>query len=154
MRKSTIPHNALVVVGDGVRAIFLRNTGTVMNPQLAVENVFEHDNPPTREQGTDRPTRGPSGFHSARGNIEQSDWHTLNEARFASDIAQKLYQLAHANRFSNLVIVAPPKILGALRQSMHKEVLDRVKAEVPKEIARGTLPEIQRELNSWGGPAD
>lgn len=154
MRKSTIPHNALVVVGDGGRAIFLRNNGTVMNPQLAVENVFEHDNPPTREQGTDRPTRGPSGFHSARGNIEQSDRHTLNESRFASDIADKLYHLAHANRFSNLVIVAPPKILGALRQSMHKEVLERVKAEVPKEMARGTLPDIQRELNSWGGPAD
>jgi protein required for attachment to host cells len=154
MRKSTIPHNALVLVGDGTRAIFLRNNGTVMNPQLSVENVFEHDNPPTREQGTDRPTRGKTGFHSPRGNIEQSDWHQLNEERFASDIADKLYHLAHANRFSRLVIVAPPKILGALRQSMHKEVSDKISAEVPKEMAAASIPAIQRELAAWGGPAD
>ena len=144
MERTGIPHDALVLVGDGLRAIFLRNNGTVMQPELAVENMFEQENPPTREQGTDRPTRGPS--RNPRGNIEQSDWHQLNEDRFATEIADKLYHLAHANRFQRLVIVAPPKILGALRQSLHKEVLDKIEAEVPKELATYSVPAIQREL--------
>jgi protein required for attachment to host cells len=144
MEKSGIPHDALVFVGDGARAIFFRNNGTVLNPALEVEDVFAQDNPPTREQGTDRPTRGTIG--APRGNIEQTDWHQLNEERFAREIADKLYQLAHANRFQRLVIVAPPKVLGTLRQSLHKEVLDRIAAEVPKELATSSVNNIKREL--------
>ena len=147
MQKTGIPHDALVLVGDGVRAIFLRNNGTVLEPELAVENIFSQENPPTREQGTDRPTRGRTG--SPRGNIDQTDWHQLNEDRFASEIADKLYYLAHANRFARLVIVAPPKVLGVLRQSLHKEVLDRIEAEVPKELASNSVSQIQRELATW-----
>src|SRR5690348_7255161 len=129
----SIPHDALVMVGDGSRALFLRNTGTTTQPKLTVENVFEQENPPTREQGTDRPTRGAEftgggspNAGSPRSNIEQTDWHQLNEDRFAKDMAHKLYQLAHANRYQQLVIVAPAKVLGTLRQAMHKEVLQRV----------------------------
>jgi protein required for attachment to host cells len=149
MRKSSIPHDTLVMVGDGSRAVFFRNTGSLQQPSLAVENVFEQDNPPTREQGTDRPTRGPTSFAAPRGNIEGPDWHQLNEARFASEIADKLYKMAHANQFERLIIVAPPKVLGVLRQSLHKEVLDRIEAEVPKELAGSSVNTIQRELASW-----
>lgn len=144
---SGIPYNALVLVGDGARALLFRNSGTPMNPKLAVEKQFEHSNPPTREQGTDRPPRGPQGF--GRGNIDQSDWHELNEHRFATEIAEKLYHMAHANRFQHLIIVAPPKVLGSLRKSLHKEVLDRVGAEVPKELAASPVRDIERELSSW-----
>jgi protein required for attachment to host cells len=155
MAQARIPHDALVMVGDGARAIFFRNTGSAASPSLAVEKVFEQDNPPTREQGTDRPTRGAdfsggwtTNVGSPRSNIEQTDWHQLNEERFAKDIADKLYQLAHANRFESLVIVAPPKVLGTLRKALHKEVLARVAAEVPKELATAPISAIQRELTS------
>ncbi len=144
---SGIPYNAVVLVGDGARALLFRNSGTPMSPKLAVEKQFEQFNPPTREQGTDRPTRGPTGFQSPRGNIEQSNWHQLNEERFASDIADKLYHMAHANSFQRIIIVAPPKVLGALRKSLHKEVLDRIEAEVPKELASSPVRDIERELS-------
>ena len=149
MRKASIPHDALVMVGDGARAVFFRNTGSIQSPNLTVENVFEQYNPPTRDQGTDRPTRGPTTFSKARGNIEETNFHQINEGRFASEIADELYRLAHANRFDRLIIVAPPKVLGALRQSLHKEVLDRVEAEVPKELAWTSVNTIQRELATW-----
>lgn len=149
-----IPPQALVMVGDGERALFLRNAGSPLNLELTLENVFEQDNPATRELGTDRPTSGAdfsgggSNHSSApRSNIEQADWHQLNEDRFAKDIARTLYQLAHAGRFDHLVIVAPPKVLGTLRQELHKEVLQRVVAEVPKEFAKASVAAIQKELS-------
>jgi protein required for attachment to host cells len=149
-----IPHDALVMVGDGARAIFLRNSGTVLEPRLAVENVLEQNNPPTREQGTDAPTRGAdfaaggaANASSPRSNIEQTDWHQLNEDRFAKDIADTLYQLAHANRFQQLVLVAPPKVLGTLRRALHHEVLQRVVEEVPKEMTALPIPALQEQLS-------
>ena len=58
MDRLNVPHNAFVFVGDGQRALFLRNTGDAKFPNLTVERVFSEQNPPTREQGTDRPGRG------------------------------------------------------------------------------------------------
>ena len=52
-----IPREALVLVGDGEKAIFLRNRGDEEYPNLVVERLLEHDNPPTREQGADQPGR-------------------------------------------------------------------------------------------------
>jgi len=72
-----------------------------------------------------------------------------NGRRFASEIADKLYQLAHTNRLGRLVIVAPPKILGTLRQSLHKEVLDHIEAEVPKELASMPVSAIQQQIATW-----
>jgi protein required for attachment to host cells len=154
-----IPEGALVMVGDGARALFFRNKGTPLHPDLSVENVFEQDNPLTHELGTERPTRGAdfsggwaTNGGSPRSNIEQTDWHQLNEDRFAKDIADKLYQLAHANRFYRLVIVAPPRVLGTLRKALHKEVLERVETEVPKDFAHMPTATIQHELTRGYSP--
>src|SRR5713101_1903162 len=52
-----IPHDSLILVGDGQKALFLRNRGSAQHVDLVVERILERDNPPTREQGTDRPGR-------------------------------------------------------------------------------------------------
>ena len=63
MDKLRIPHNALVFVGDGRKALFLRNDGDKTVPNLKTERVFEDDNPPSHEQGTDRPGHLGKGSH-------------------------------------------------------------------------------------------
>ena len=52
-----IDHDAWVMVGDGEKALFFRNEGDAPYPNLEVVDVLEHENPKTREQGTDRPGR-------------------------------------------------------------------------------------------------
>jgi protein required for attachment to host cells len=149
MRKASIPHDALVFVGDGTRAVFFRNRGTIQKPDLAVETVLQQENPPTREQGTDRPGRVHARIGPARSAVEDTDWHRLAEDRFAVETADALYRLAHANHFQRLIVVAPPKVLGTLRKAFHKEVQDRLEAEVTKEVASYSLSDIKHELASW-----
>ena len=79
--------------------------------------------------------------------MEETDWHQLAEDRFAQDIAEALYRSAHAQRFSALVVIAPPKVLGILRQTFHKEVSSRVVGEVPKDLTSHPIPEISRMLS-------
>ncbi|WP_375790824.1 host attachment protein [Bradyrhizobium sp. vgs-9] len=53
-----IPHRAVVFVGDGRKALFLRNEGDEKFPNLQMEAVFEDQNPAAHDQGSDRPGRG------------------------------------------------------------------------------------------------
>ena len=143
-----IPNQALVVVGDGEKALFLRNTGSPQEIKLEVENIFGHDNPATHEQGTDKPGRTAASAGTARSALEETDWHRLGEERFAAEIAATLYRLAHANKFEALVVVAPPRVLGNLRKAFHKEVVDRIIAELPKELTSHTVSDIERLLTA------
>jgi len=141
---SYVPHNALVLVGDGQKALFLRNKGNAQRLRLVVEQVLERDNPPTREQGTDRPGRSSASVGVARSAMEETDWHDIAEERFAGELADALYRHAQADRFEKLVIIAPPKVLGNLRKVLHAEVSARVAAEIPKELTSHPVAEIER----------
>jgi protein required for attachment to host cells len=147
MESVHIPTNALVLVSDGRRAMFLRNQGTPRQPQLIVEQALEQENPATRDQGTDKPGRKPGGDGISRSAVEQTDWHHQQEQRFAAEIADRLYHLGHAGRFEELVVVAPPKMLGDLRANFHQEVKKAVIAEVPRDLTSYSVPEINRLLS-------
>jgi protein required for attachment to host cells len=139
-----VPHNALILVGDGQKALFLRNKGHAQHVKLVVEQVLERDNPPTREQGTDRPGRSSASVGVARSAMEETDWHHIAEERFADELADALYRHAQADLYEKLVIIAPPKILGNLRKALHAEVTARVTAEIPKELTSHPVAEIER----------
>jgi len=137
-----IPRNSLILVGDGQKALFLRNRGSAQRIDLVVERILEQENPATREQGTDRPGRSIASVGVARSAMEEVDWHHIAKERFANEIAKALYHHAHANLFERLIIIAPPKILGKLRKAFHPEVLERIAAEIPKELTSHPVSEI------------
>jgi protein required for attachment to host cells len=139
-----VPHNALLLVGDGQKALFLRNKGNARRVDLVIERILARDNPPTREQGSDRPGRSSASPGVARSAMEEVDWHHIAKERFAGELADALYRHAHANLFDRLVIIAPPKILGNLRKAFHPEVAERVAAEIPKELTSHPVAEIER----------
>jgi protein required for attachment to host cells len=141
-----IPQDTLVLVGDGRKALFLRNKGGAGHPDLFAEHTMEQDNPPTREQGTDRPGRyeGPAG--APRSAVEQTDWHRQAEDRFAAAVAQVLYKKAHEHEFEHLIVVAPPRTLGTLRSQFRKEVAQKVTAEIAKDLTSHLPADIARLL--------
>src|SRR3954463_2680275 len=147
MERIQIPTAAMVLGSDGRRARFLRNRGTPVRPELIMELSLADENPPNREQGSDKPGRylGPDG-HS-RSAMEETDWHRQAEERFAARIADTLYEMEHAHRFQELVMVAPPRMLGELRARLHSEVANTVIAEVPKDLAGLPVPEIGKILS-------
>jgi protein required for attachment to host cells len=146
MTEIRIPRDALVFVGDGTKALFLRNKGDAELVNLVVERIFEQDNPATRDQGTDRPGRSCASAGTHRSAMEETDWHQLAEDRFVGEVAETLYKHAHAGRYQSLIVVAPPKVLGSLRKAFHKEVSDKVSAEVPKELTSHPIHEIEKHL--------
>jgi protein required for attachment to host cells len=140
----TISHNALVLIGDGQKALFLRNKGTAQRVKLEVEQILEQDNPATREQGTDRPGRSVASVGTPRSAVEEVDWHHIAKERFVGEIAAALYRHAHDHRFDKLVVIAPAKILGNLRKAFHAEVANKIVGEIAKELTSHPIPQIER----------
>ena len=143
-----LKHGIWVLVADGEKALLLKNAGDNKFPNLEVVQVMEQENPPTREQGSDSPGRyndGPSVHRSA---VEDTDWHRIGKERFADEIAARLYKLAHGGEFDSIVLVAPPVMLGAMRKKLHKEVGDKVTAEIPKTMTNHAIPEIEALLQA------
>ncbi len=151
-----IDHDAWVMVGDGEKALFFRNEGDAAYPNLEVVNVLQHDNPRTGEQGSDRPGRAFASVGTARSAMQETNWHKLEKHRFAREIADTLYTAAHDGRYSKLIIAAPPITMGDLRKAFHKEVSDRVVAEISKDLTNMPSHEIERALARHGhaGPKD
>lgn len=140
-----IPHDAKIVVADGERALFLRNAGDDGLVDFKVVAHEEIDNPPTREQGTDKPGR----FNDAgpgRSAVADTDWHELEKERFAHHLAERLQKLVHNHPETKLIVVAPPKIMGEIRPAMHKEVADCVIGEVTKDLTNHPVAEMEKIL--------
>lgn len=147
MDQIKLEHDVWVVVADGEKALFLRNEGDTEYPNLEVFREMTDDNPPTREQGTDRPGRYfDGGATTHKSGFEETDWHRIEKERFADEIAERLYKLAHRGRFAKLILVAPPLVLGEMRKALHKEVSDKVAGEVPKTLTNHPIPEIEKIL--------
>ena len=148
MSKPTIPHDAFVFVGDGRKALFLRNEGDEMFPNLVTERVFVDDNPPTHEQGTDRPGRAFPSAHATIGHsaVETTDWHEIEKDRFAQRVSAALEDVVRKRAAPALVIAAPPRILADLRHALHPDVKARIVAEIDKDFTKIPVWEIERHI--------
>ena len=143
-----LAHGAWVLVADGEKALFLENVTDGQDPFLRVIRLESQDNPPHGEQVSDRPGRMPDTGEGHRSAMQEADWHMLAKDRFASELSDILYRLAGRGAFDKLVLVAPPKTLGALRDGLHKEVRAHVVAEVDKDMTNHPVPKIETLLKA------
>ncbi|QIG80402.1 host attachment family protein [Stakelama tenebrarum] len=141
-----VPHQAFVVVADGRKMLFLRNDGDEEYPNLQVERVREQDNPPDRVQSTDAPGSTFSSVGNGRSSYEETDFHQLEEDRFAAQTAELLKKRAFNNDFEALVVIAPPQTLGELRKNYHKEVESRLIGELDKDLTGHSIADIEKAL--------
>lgn len=164
-----VPHNSVVLVADGRKLLFLRNEGDDVHPNLTVEHAEERVNPADGEQKTDAAGRssstqsgpgappaaqngsmhargGGAQFAPSRGSMAETDFHQLEEDRFAADAAELLKKRALSNDYEALIVVAPPKTLGEMRKHYHKEVSSRLTGELSKDLTGHPIPDIEQAL--------
>ncbi|MGQ0659959.1 host attachment family protein [Sphingosinicella sp.] len=141
-----LPNNSLVLVADGRKSLFFRNEGDGAFPNLSIEDKAEFANPAHHEQASDTAGQSMKTMDGRGGSMEEVDFHRQEEDRFAAELAETLKSRALANEFEALIIVAPPRTLGALRKHYHKEVERRILGEVPKDLVNLPVPEIEKAL--------
>lgn len=134
-------HNVRVLVTDGGRATVFRNAGQVGKPHLEEFKVYHQDNPPTSEQGTDKPPRSTtiSGHRSA---VEATDLHRQAEDRFVQGIAGDMEKDLQAGEFAELVVVAPPVALGVYRKATSAKLQQATLMEINKDLTKHSAADV------------
>jgi protein required for attachment to host cells len=144
-----IAHDALVLVADGRKSLFLRNEGDGEHLNLVVEDQHAQAGLKDRElkadaSGQSATQRGSSGH----GTMGETDFHQQEEDRFAADTAALLTKRAQRNEFEELIIVAPPRTLGELRQHYDKAVEGKIVAEVDKDLVNHPIDKLEGVLKA------
>lgn len=142
-----IPHDAWIIICDGRKAMIAHNTGTPAHPSFRVSETLRATyNPSTYEQGEDRPGRAFQSVGARRSAIEMTDLHEQEERVFLIDAARKFAEIALHQRAKSLVLVAPPRALGILREHLSVAARDLVVAEIAKDLTKHPLADIERLL--------
>ena len=150
----SLPHNALVLVADGRKMLFFRNHGDENQIDLRTEAHDQREDRKNRDIKTDAPGTQAQSAGYGRPAMEETDFHQQEEDRWIQDAAEELKKRALRNDFDALAIVAPPKALGVLRKSLHKEVEKRIICTVNKEMSGRPIPDIEALLNGHTRPEE
>ena len=143
-----IAHDALVLVADGRKSLFLRNEGDGEVLNLVVEDQRAHADLKDSDLKSDAPGRSFASVGSRRSAVQETDYHQQEEDRFAADTAALLSKRAHANGFDQLIIIAPPRTLGELRRHYDKAVEARIVAEVDKDLVNHPIDKLEGILKA------
>jgi protein required for attachment to host cells len=135
-----------VVVCDGSKALFLENVGDAKFPNLKTREVLEQKVPPTSALGSDAPGRSHSSVGHGRSSVEQTDYHTLQEEEFLRGIAAKLDAALQSGQVKSVILVAPPRAIGVLRQAYTHALKQAVRAEIQKDYVKLPVYEIEKHL--------
>ena len=137
-----------VVVADSSRARIFK-AETALGPLQELATLAHPEGRlHAHELTSDLPGRafdssGQGGRHAMEQNLDPKE----NEAlKFARQIAGYLENGQNENQFARLVLVAAPKFLGHLRQSLSDRVVALVSQEIDKNLVQQSAEDIRRHL--------
>ena len=137
-----------IVVADGGKALIYRNNGFDDLPDLRLVEAEDIDVPPNREIFTDKPGRRKDDGHGYSA-MEQDDAHQREEMRFLTDLAEQLDMAAYRKKVQRLIIFAPDRALGILRDHLgHAEAITEhmVNVDVVNEPADKLTGRVKKLL--------
>ena len=121
-----------VLVADGARArIFVRTPGKLEN---ALGEDFIGNNLTDTGLTTDKPGRNYESSNPTRHAYQpRTDWHQYQKTLFAKEICTILEKADEQHEFDELIIICPPKTLGAFRENLSKHIFPKITAEIGKD---------------------
>lgn len=140
-------HKTWIVVAHRAGAIFYESRG----PALPLSRALLVENPLGRARSgeieTDRPGRAfdrKGGGRHAMSKEESSTEHVEHE--FVQRLLAQLESSHATGAFDRLVLIAPPKMLGRLRQGLAAPLRALLVADMAKDLAMATADDVRRQL--------
>ncbi len=126
-----------ILVADGPQARLFCNDGPGRGVAPFFDGLLTGCNLPGREIMSDRPGRTSDSAGQGRPAKEpRTDPREVEKRRFAHTLAAMLEDGLNQGRFDCLVLVAPPRALGQLRDESSKSVRDKISAELAQDLTQ------------------
>ena len=124
------------VIADGGRARFVeRDERGTYRTVLSFVASGLHER--SRDLGLDRPARVKESATPARHAIEpRRDLHEAAKEDFVKLVADELGVWHERGQFDNLVLVAPPGVLTALKNNLSKPIAELVVSDLQKDLTK------------------
>jgi len=124
------------VIADGGRARFVERdeAGTFRTVSSFVSTELHKT---SHELGLDHPARVKESMSMSRSAVEpRRDLHEAAKEDFVRTVAAELAALHGEGKFDELVIVAPPRVLGEFRDCLSKPTAKAVVKELDKDLTK------------------
>ena len=140
------PVRTLVVVANEREARLLVNEG-VGKGLIQIEDVPRDAWPDAEVAYSDQRGRGQAGPGTARHGMEPStsEQRQMRE-RFAGHLAEKLGSVWGKGDYDRLIVAAPPKMLGALRDEMPAALKDSLAGDLDKDLVKIPLADLPKHF--------
>lgn len=145
-----MPHVTWILVADASRARLFENHRV----QRTLELVFENDRPEQRDREAMRDSDRPGRVHERSGQVRhgmQAPTPARQRVReeFARELVERLRAGANEHSFDQLVLVAAPTMLGALRAELDEPLREQMIAELDKDLTKLSVDDLIDHLQEW-----
>jgi protein required for attachment to host cells len=141
-----------IAIVDGEHARFVQPDGDhVLRTVQAVDSAAAHQR--SRDIGADRPGRSYESATSAHHSVgERHDPHVMAKEKFARFVAEQLNTAAVRDEFDELLIIAPARVLQALREALHPRATAKVVGTLDKDLVKTPNHELGPHVREWVSP--
>ena len=141
-----------IVVADGAQARFLETRDSrrfeVVDQMASTEARLK-----SSELGSDHPGRTHESAATARHAVEsRHDPHEMAARHFIEAVVEKLHQADRNHRFERLVLVAPNRRLGQLRDGLGPQIHEKIAREIGKDLIKLPHGALSERLADLLGP--
>lgn len=138
MAKLKIARGDWILVCDGAKALVLENVGDEKFPNLQTRDTYQQEEFAAHE----------AAAAPGRSAVETLDKHDQSESAFLKHLMDKLDAAALAGKFKSLIVIAPPRALGVIRQSYSNHVKQALRGELDKDFVGLPVHEIEKRLTA------
>lgn len=135
-----------IVVADAARArVFTRDALKLVELDSLVHAANRlHEGDLVTDRGADVHESMSTSSRSSGG---ESTARTHEETIFAKEVAERIYRARVDNTMEKLILVAPPRFLGQLRDKLDGPTTKLVIHSLAKDLSKASLEEIQEAVS-------
>jgi protein required for attachment to host cells len=141
-------HVTWILVADGKRGVIYSHDGPGHGVAAVPGMRFETELHASRDIVSDKPGRVQESSYSGRHSVEPVDYHRVEKTQFVQELAKRLDAAIEQGKCQSLVLVAPPRALGDLRQALAPKSRSAVTGEIDKDLTQAKLPDIATHLEA------
>ena len=147
------PLTLRIVIADGEHVRFVQpDAANTLRTIGSFDSATAHLR--SRDMGSDRPGRAFESGVSARHAVGQRhDLHAMEKEKFVRLVGEQINAAAGQNEFDELLLVAPPRALGELRDALDAAAQAKLVGMLEKDLVKTPDFELWPHVREWVSPA-